>query len=64
MGEGTESQYGYDQAASEFRGQYLMPSEFLAIRLCQLEYSKEAGAVAELGPGAQVVRLQGNSCER
>lgn len=65
MGEGTESQYGYGiQAASEFHGQYLMPSELLAIRLCQFEYSKEAGAVAELGAGAQVVRLQGNSCER
>lgn len=61
MGEGTESQYGYDQAASGFGGQYLILSEsgFLAIRLCHLECSKEAGAVAELGAGAQVVQWQG-----
>lgn len=61
MAEGAESQHGYDQAASEFGGQSLIPRElgFLAMRLGQIEFSKEAGAVAELGAGAPVVCLQG-----
>lgn len=46
-------------AASEFGSQYVTPSDsgFVAIRLCQLELSKEAEAEAELG--VQAVYLWG-----
>ena len=49
--EETESEFGYDKAASELCSQHLKPSElgFVAIRLCQFKCSKEADAETELG---------------